>query len=119
LNDRDRHKNDCRESCLKKEEFCPATEKPEYMLPWPQDPTIAAATPREIAQALYDDATESLSASIALRNTKRLWGMTPALDILKLEANEGLGYEKELDLMFDGMCLNLFTPMFLLTDCRS
>lgn len=40
--------------------------------------------------------------SIAAWNTKPLWGKTPALDILNLEANEPLGYDKELSINFIG-----------------
>lgn len=70
-------------------------------------------------EARCRDAVDILSESIALSNTKRLWGKTPALDILNLEANEGLDYKKELHLKFDGMWLNYFTSMLLLTKFRS
>jgi hypothetical protein len=31
-----------------------------------------------------------------------LWGNTPALDILKLEQNEGLSYQDDIALLFAG-----------------
>lgn len=33
---------------------------------------------------------------------KYLWGNTPALDVLKLDQNEGLGYEDDIALLFAG-----------------
>jgi hypothetical protein len=33
---------------------------------------------------------------------KYLWGNTPALDVLKLEQNEGLGYQDDIVLLFAG-----------------
>jgi hypothetical protein len=34
--------------------------------------------------------------------SKYLWGNTPALDILKLEQNEGLSYQDDIALLFAG-----------------
>lgn len=33
---------------------------------------------------------------------KYLWGNTPALDVLKLEQNEGLDYKEDIALLFAG-----------------
>lgn len=33
---------------------------------------------------------------------KYLWGNTPAMDVLKLEQNEGLGYAEDISLLFAG-----------------
>jgi len=35
---------------------------------------------------------------------KELWGSTPAEDLLKLNQNEGLGFEGDLALLFAGQC---------------
>jgi hypothetical protein len=36
--------------------------------------------------------------------SKYLWGNTPALDVLKLEQNEGIGYRDDIALLFAGQC---------------
>jgi len=36
---------------------------------------------------------------------KYLWGNMPAIDILNLHANEGMGYEQDLTLLFAGMSI--------------
>ncbi|KAM0286534.1 hypothetical protein ACHAO9_008162 [Fusarium lateritium] len=36
--------------------------------------------------------------------SKHLWGNVPALDILRLEDNEGKDYKKKLNLLFAGLC---------------
>jgi len=35
-------------------------------------------------------------------NKKFLWGNLPAIDVLKLRYNEGLGYQGSLDMLFAG-----------------
>lgn len=41
-----------------------------------------------------------------LRKQKYLWGNIPAIDVLNLEQNEGASYDKNMNLLFAGMCLN-------------
>lgn len=79
------------------------TEEPDYVIsfPWP----IASGDNDQITAFIYNDLDEicdSMAQSVATRNTNYLWGKTPALDILNLKANEGLGYDKGLRLRFDG-----------------
>lgn len=42
----------------------------------------------------------------AFGGTKYLWGNMPAIDVLALESNEGVQYNKDLDLLFAGKANN-------------
>ena len=36
--------------------------------------------------------------------SKYLWGNTPAVDVLNLKRNEGIGYKEDIALLFAGQC---------------
>ena len=42
------------------------------------------------------------------KKKKYLWGNVPALDVLKLEQNEGLEFQGDLNLLFAGMLLPIW-----------
>jgi len=46
-------------------------------------------------------------------STKYFWGNVPALDVLRLNSNEGEGYERELRLLFAGAPETLGNPMLV------
>ena len=47
--------------------------------------------------------------------TKYLWGNMPAIDIVKLQQNEGVDYDKKLQLLFAGGNCHVLLVMGLLT----
>lgn len=40
---------------------------------------------------------------LSFSQNKCLWGNIPAIDVLQLQSNEGVGYGKQMKLLFAGM----------------
>lgn len=68
---------------MSKEKWRPAWHLEGRVPAWESDPTASRVQNR-------------------FGGTKFLWGNTPALDVLKLEQNEGLGYADDIALLFAG-----------------
>ena len=70
--------------------------------PHAEDDSSHTAASKGWVFTYVENISNATMISIATWNTKFLWGMTPALDVLNLEFNEALGYDKDLSLNFNG-----------------
>lgn len=45
---------------------------------------------------------QEVAKSFEFGGSKHFWGNTPAIDVLRLDKNEGVDYDKELNVLFAG-----------------
>lgn len=77
-----KHQHDCRSLLA----------KPTWQPSW----IVEDRTPAFVAEGTFD--------YVPFGEGKDLWGNVPAVDILHLQGNEGLGYDEDCRLLFAGTC---------------